>query len=111
MTEPEHGRERRRRRAAAPRPTADTARYRHLENPFPPLELLSADHVGHIHRAALEILERDGIRVLHPEAREHYASAGAAVDIETNLVRFAAGLVEQTLATAPSSFELVARNP
>lgn len=111
MSESSRGPERRRRRTVAPKPTVDPTRYRRLENPFPPLEILSADEVAHVHAAALRILERDGIRVLHPEARDLYAQAGAELDPETNLVRFETGLIEHTLATAPSSFELVARNP
>jgi trimethylamine---corrinoid protein Co-methyltransferase len=82
-----------------------------LTNPFPPLEPLSADQVEHVHRSALEILRRDGIRVLLPEAREILESAGASVDEETQLVRFEPELVEGATATAPSSFELIGRSP
>jgi trimethylamine--corrinoid protein Co-methyltransferase len=80
-------------------------------NPFPPLEVLSADEVEHVHRAALEVLERLGIRVLLPEARELLRDAGAAVDEETLIVSFPPELVEVALASAPGSFRLVARSP
>jgi trimethylamine--corrinoid protein Co-methyltransferase len=82
-----------------------------LINPLPPVELLSADEVEHLHRSALEILREHGIRVLLPEAREIFRQAGALVDDETLLVRLDAELVERTLASAPSSFELVGRSP
>ncbi|MFN8223429.1 MAG: trimethylamine methyltransferase family protein [Gaiellales bacterium] len=111
MAEPGQTRERRRRRAAASRPSAPTSRYRRLENPFPPIPLLSEDEVAHLHRAALEILQRHGIRVLHPEARELFVAAGARVDGETDLVFLEPALVTSALASAPSSFELIARNP
>jgi trimethylamine--corrinoid protein Co-methyltransferase len=80
-------------------------------NPFPPLEVLSADEVEHVHRAALEVLERLGIRVLLPEARELLRDAGASVDEETLIVSFPPELVEVALASAPGSFRLVARSP
>ncbi len=86
-------------------------RYRSLVRPFAPLELLSADEVAHIHAAALEVLERHGIRVLLPEARAVLREAGALVDEEPELVHFEPGLVEQALASAPTSFELLGRSP
>jgi len=82
-----------------------------LRNPFAPIELLSTDEVEHIHRSALLVLRDHGIRVLLPEARETLQEADAKVDEETQLVRFEPELVEQALATAPGSFELVARSP
>jgi len=110
-------RERRGRRArsadapAPPPPEKRSLRYRSLENPFPPIEILSADQVAHLHAAALTVLEQDGIRVLLPEARDVFRTAGAEVDEETMMVRFAPELVEQSLAFAPPSFELVGRAP
>jgi trimethylamine---corrinoid protein Co-methyltransferase len=105
-------RERRRQRSAGV-PPADrrSLRYRSLVNPFPPVELLSADEVEHLHRAALEILREHGIRVLLPEAREIFREAGATVDDESWLVRLETDLVEQAVASAPSSFELLGRSP
>lgn len=88
-----------------------TERYRRLENPFAPVALLSDDCVEQIHTAALAILERSGIRVLLPEARELFVAAGAELDVPTDLVRFAPELVGRLLATAPSSFVLHGRSP
>lgn len=106
------GRERRRAAPVAAAPgERRSLRYRALSSPFPPLELLGADEVAHLHHAALELLRRHGIRVLLDEARGILREAGAAVDEESQLVRFDAELVERSLASAPSSFELVGRSP
>lgn len=100
----------RRRRPAPAAPNERSRSYRSLRNPFPPLALLSADEVAHLHGAALELLREHGIRVLLPEARTIFGQAGALVDEETRLVRLEPELVEQALASAPSSFELIARS-
>src|SRR5580698_9045409 len=72
-----------------------SADYRRLRNPFEPLKVLSEDEVAHIHDAALSILEKDGMRVLLPEARRHFAQAGAAIDEAEQMVRLDRGLVAQ----------------
>ncbi len=92
-------------------PARRSLRYRSLTSPFAPIELLSDDEVEHLHRSALELLLHQGIRVLLPEARELLRFAGASVDDETELVRFEPELVDRATATAPSSFELIARSP
>jgi len=97
--------------AAGPAPERRSARYRQLENPFPPLELLSADEVAHLHGSALTILAEHGIRVLLPEARGLLRGTGARVDDASQMVWLEQGLVEQALASAPASFELVGRSP
>jgi trimethylamine--corrinoid protein Co-methyltransferase len=112
----ETARERRGRRgrgaaAAAPAAPRRSVRYRHLESPFPPLEILSADQVGQLHASALKILGEQGIRVLLPEARELFREAGATVDEESMMVLLEPELVEQALASAPSVFELHGRAP
>lgn len=105
----------RQRRRGAPRASLvgerRSVRYRSLESPFAPLELLSADEVAHVHASALEVLRRDGIRVLLPEARLIFETAGALVDEDTQLVRLEPELVDQSLASAPGSFELLGRSP
>jgi len=101
----------RRRGASSGAGEGRSLRYRSLVNPFAALELLSADEVAHLHSAALEILERQGIRVLLPEARTILRAAGALVDDESSLVRLAPELVERAIVTAPASFELLGRSP
>ncbi len=82
-----------------------------LVNPLPPLALLSADELEAVHEASLEILERFGINFLLEEAREILRRAGADVDRDSPRVRFDRALVTESLAKAPSMFQLHARNP
>ncbi len=85
--------------------------WREIRNPYAPLEVLSADQVEHIHLASLDVLEQQGMRILHSEARRLLAAAGATVDEETRMVRFDRGLVMEKLALAPAEMTLHARNP
>ena len=73
--------------------------------------VLSDDQVGHLHATALSLLQESGLKVLLPEARRRFADAGAQVDESTQMVRFDSAMVEAAVATAPSSFEIIARNP
>lgn len=82
-----------------------------LTRPYPPIDILSADQVQAIHEAGLSILEEVGMRVLLPEARRLYKSAGADVDEGEMHVRFDRAMIMERIATAPASFELRARNP
>ena len=99
-------------RAARPRrnrPTRDRAggqrpanpAYRRLSNPFEPIRLLSEDQVETLHRAALDIVQATGMRVLHAEARDIFRQAGAAIDPDSQMVRIDAALVQQAFDTAP----------
>jgi trimethylamine--corrinoid protein Co-methyltransferase len=85
--------------------------WRNLVNPYSPIEILSADQVEEIHLASLRVLEELGIAFLLPEALDILADAGAEVDHASQVVRFDRGLVEQSMATAPSRFVAHARNP
>jgi trimethylamine--corrinoid protein Co-methyltransferase len=86
-------------------------RYRHLTNPFEPLRIFSDDQVESLHLAALDILERQGMRVLSARGRTTLAAAGAAVDESTQMVRLERGLVAAALSTVPAEAGLIARNP
>lgn len=103
----ERGSRRRRRRKAPAAVPAGGPGYRRLVNPFPPLEVLAEDRVDAIHRAALEVLRDGGMRVLLPEARRRFESAGATVDEEERLVRLDGEMVEAALSAAPASFDMV----
>jgi trimethylamine---corrinoid protein Co-methyltransferase len=74
------------------------------------MEVLSADQLEAIHLTSLRILEELGIELMSPRARDTLRAAGAQVDDATGTVRLDRGLVEASLATAPSSFVLTPRN-
>lgn len=84
---------------------------RRVVNPYPPMQVLSADQVEAIHEASMHILENFGIEVMSPRALSLFEKAGASVDHATATVRIDRGLVEEALKTAPSAFELTPRNP
>lgn len=83
--------------------------YRQLRHPFEPQKMFSDDEVGAIHDTALRVLEQLGIKVLLPEAREMFASAGAR--LEDEMVFIGRDIIEATLTTAPVSIRLRAANP
>jgi trimethylamine--corrinoid protein Co-methyltransferase len=78
-------------------------------NPWPRLELVSAEGVEAIDAAALRILEEIGHRVTYEPTLELLRGAGLKID--GDIVHFDRGFVREALARAPSSFELRARNP
>lgn len=104
------GRERRR-GSGRERPRRDRTALAHPHNPYGGARALSDDEVEHIHATALGQLQQLGIKVLLPEARALFASAGACVDEDTLMVRIGADLAETLLATIPSEFVIRARNP
>ena len=96
-------------RTAPPRPTIAQLPWRQVANPFGTLPVLDAEGVDTIHRASIRVLEELGIEVWNAEARRLFADAGAIVDGET--VRVGRDIIDEALATAPSSFTLSSRNP
>jgi trimethylamine---corrinoid protein Co-methyltransferase len=88
-----------------------TKSYRHLRNPFEPLKVFTDDQVAAIHEAALDILERQGMKVLSADARERYRGAGAQADEATQIVKLDRGLVTASLATTPRHVTLHAVDP
>ncbi|RVU33869.1 methyltransferase [Hwanghaeella grinnelliae] len=84
--------------------------WQRVDNPYPPMEPLSADQVEAIHQASLNILENLGIEVMGEDVQALFRDAGASVDESSGIVRLDRGIVEQALATAPSSFTLTPRN-
>ena len=102
-----------RRAAGGPQPLP----WRRVVNPFPPVEILSADQVEQIHAAALRILRDIGMEVLGAGALDVFARAGARVEREDGArgpagrVRLDPGQVEELIAWAPPRFSLRARDP
>ena len=80
-------------------------------NPYPPMEVLTAEQLEAVHLTSLRILEELGIEVMSDRARGFLAAAGAQVDPASAMVRLDRGLVEKALTTAPASFVLEPRNP
>jgi len=74
----------------------------------PNFQVLSKDQIKQIHWATLHVLERTGVRLTHPKAREILHDAGAHV--ERDLVRIPAALVEEAIRSAPSSITLYDRH-
>ncbi len=111
---PAHARTRHARRTSGGIPRLP---WRRLVNTLGPVELLSADQVEAIHRAALTILRDIGMQVLGGRALDRFAAAGARIEREDG-ARGPAGMVyldpahvDELVALVPSRFELHARNP
>jgi trimethylamine---corrinoid protein Co-methyltransferase len=82
-----------------------------LVNPYPKSRLITDDEVEAIHLAALDILERIGIRCQVKEARDILKHAGAIVDDSDARVRVGREIVEAALKTVPAEVTLTPRNP
>lgn len=79
-------------------------------NPFPPIEILSTDHVETIHQASLEILRDLGLEFMSNAALDVLEREGAEVNRDTQIVKFDPDLVEEVVAKAPREFEMFSRN-
>lgn len=76
----------------------------------PKLELLTASQIGQILDEAFQLMQKPGIKVQYPEARQLLAEAGAEVDETTEVVRIPEKLVRAALETVPTKFFLHDRN-
>ncbi len=70
--------------------------------------VLTEDQIFELTKAAMEILEKVGFKVLHEGARKLLKSAGAVVDGE--MVKVPEFIVRQCLATAPRGWTIYDRN-
>lgn len=75
------------------------------------LNLFTREELEHIHRATLEVLENTGVFVFHDEALDYFDKAGGKVNPKTKVVRIPPFLVNDALASAPSSVVMHARDP
>ncbi len=105
----EAARKRRRRKAVGS--SLQQRQFELIRNPYPLLELISTEQVELIHDASMTILEDIGINFLLPEARKILEDAGAEVATSGDRVRFDRNLILESIAKAPSSFTIHARNP
>ena len=85
--------------------------WREVINRYHPIHVLEPDQIEQIHQASLHVLEKIGIDFLLPEALDILRKAGADTTPGDQRVHFDRGLIETSLATAPSQFTLHARNP
>lgn len=76
-----------------------------------PVDTLTHDEILRIHYGALDVLEKTGVVFDNEDALNYLEDGGCRVDREKKLVKFPGSLVEQSLAKAPSSFTIKARNP
>lgn len=95
-------------RKAPPRRRPD---YRQLRHPFPPQTVLPEETVEQIHQMALKVLADLGLKILLPEARSLFRSAGALVDENSQKVRIGSEIITEALRTASKCFRLRAANP
>jgi trimethylamine--corrinoid protein Co-methyltransferase len=75
-----------------------------------PLELLTPEEVEAIHRGALYVLAKTGMRVEHEAGLRLCADHGCQVDFDERRVRMPPGLVEECIRQCPSSYVLKARD-
>jgi trimethylamine--corrinoid protein Co-methyltransferase len=75
------------------------------------LEILSRSDVEKIHGATVEVLGRLGVKVWAPQALELFSKAGAEVDRKSMMVKIPEALLKETVAKAPSEFEMYGRDP
>ncbi len=72
-----------------------------------PLEFLTPDELGQVHRTSVAILEDVGVRVPSRSMLELLSAKGATVDFDSSVVRFPRRLVEEAIEKAPKSFDVV----
>ena len=80
-------------------------------NPYPPMEIFSADQIEAIHQASLAVLRDTGVNFMLPEAVEILTRSGAWVDDDGVRVHFDPEMVMETIRTVPGEFTLHARDP
>ena len=75
----------------------------------PPFSTMSENDKRQIHEAALEIMEKTGVRVHSAKARKALKSAGCIVDEKSPDVKFPKDVVKTLIAKAPSNIVLAGR--
>jgi len=68
------------------------------------LKIITDAEVDRIHETSLAILEEIGVQFPNQRVLRLFADAGAVVDLEQQVVRIPASLVEQALAVLPKDF-------
>ena len=76
----------------------------------PKMELLTQGLIDRILDEAFQLMMKPGIKVQSAEARALLASAGAQVDVHSDVVRIPEMVVRKALETTPHTFNLYDRN-
>src|SRR5262245_602136 len=82
-----------------------------VENPYPPLDILTDDALHRIVDAAFRVLEEMGLEFRSERALKLLAENGASVDKASQMVRMDRELVTRFVGLAPQRFHVHARNP
>jgi len=75
------------------------------------LSIFTAGELDEIHSATLEVLEDTGLYIEDEEALDVFESGGCVVDRAERSVRIPPHVVEEAIATAPSTIRLAGRRP
>ena len=78
---------------------------------FPALKFMTVEEEEAIHRGALFVMQKTGMRIEHEGAMKMMADHGCEADFEEQRVRIPPWLVEESLRKVPSNFRLRARDP
>jgi trimethylamine--corrinoid protein Co-methyltransferase len=73
------------------------------------VNVFTESELDEIHLATLEVLERTGVFVEADDARDIFKDGGCRVDAETRMVHIPPHVVEDAIASAPSTFTLYGR--
>lgn len=74
------------------------------------LTVLTQEQVDRLHDASVQILEKVGVQVPHPDVRRRFQEAGAAVEEREERVRIPEDLVQKSLEEAGKSFTIYGRD-
>ncbi len=91
-------------------PESSSTNATQFENRTPPVEPLSGEAMATLEQGWRRLMSEVGVRFDHAGAQRRFREAGQSVDDE-GVVRFDPDFVLETIAQAPSSFTLRARNP
>jgi trimethylamine--corrinoid protein Co-methyltransferase len=78
---------------------------------YPVLKFMRVEEEEAIHRGALFVMQKTGMRIGHEGALKLMAENGCEVDFEDQRVRIPPWLVEECIRKVPSHFRLRARDP
>lgn len=75
------------------------------------VNVFSKDELQQIHYATLRVMRETGVKIYNAEALNVFEDGGCIVDRSTGIVQFPNYVVEESVASAPSSILLAGRDP